>query len=212
MYTPAHFSVDDESAAEFLATIEVADLVTVTDDGLVATFLPLIFDPERGEHGTLLGHVARSNDQWKRRPHGEAMVIVHGENAYVTPSWYATKREHGRVVPTWDYTTAHVYGELEVHDDPAWVGALVRRLTERHESRRAKPWSVDDMPEEFHEGQLRAIVGVELHVSRIEAKFKLSQNRSAEDIDGVVRGLEDDGLPHLAETVERLRPARKASR
>jgi transcriptional regulator len=211
MYTPAHFSVDDASAAEFLASIDVADLVTVTDDGLVATFLPLIFDSEVGEHGALLGHVARSNDQWKREPRGEAMVIAHGEDAYVTPSWYATKREHGRVVPTWDYTTAHVYGELRVHDDPAWVGALVRRLTERHESRRAKPWSVDDMPEKFHEGQLRAIVGVELQVSRIEAKFKMSQNRTAEDVDGVVSGLEADGLTHVAETVERLRPARRAS-
>jgi transcriptional regulator len=208
MYTPAHFSVDDASAAAFLASIDVADLVTVTDDGLVATFLPLIFDPERGEHGALLGHVARSNNQWKLEAHGEAMVIAHGEDAYVTPSWYATKQEHGRVVPTWDYTTAHVYGALQVHDDPLWVGVLVRRLTERHESRRAKPWSVDDMPEKFHEGQLRAIVGVELQVSRIEAKFKMSQNRTAADIDGVVSGLKDEGLPHVAETVQRLRPAR----
>jgi transcriptional regulator len=208
MYTPAHFSVDDASAAAFLAGIEVADLVTVTDDGLVATFLPLIFDPDRGEHGALLGHVARSNDQWKRPPRGEAMAIAHGENAYVTPSWYATKREHGRVVPTWDYTTAHVYGELLVHDDPGWVGALVRRLTERHESRRATPWSVDDMPERFHAGQLRAIVGIELQVSRIEAKFKMSQNRTDADIDGVVSGLEADGRPDVAETVQRLRPGR----
>jgi transcriptional regulator len=208
MYIPAHFSVDDASATEFLASIEVADLVTVTGDGLVATFLPLIFDPERGEHGALLGHVARSNNQWKLEAHGEAMVIAHGEDAYVTPSWYATKKEHGRVVPTWDYTTAHVYGELQIHDDPAWVGALVRRLTERHESRRAKPWSVDDMPEKFHEGQLRAIVGVELQVSRIEVKFKMSQNRSDADISGVVSGLEEDGLSDVAATVQRLRPAR----
>jgi transcriptional regulator len=208
MYTPAHFSVDDANAAEFLASIEVADLVTVTDDGLVATFLPLIFDPERGEHGALLGHVARSNHQWKRQAHGDAMVIAHGEDAYVTPSWYATKREHGRVVPTWDYTTAHVYGKLQVHDDPEWVGGLVRRLTERHESRRAKPWSVDDMPEKFHESQLRAIVGIELQVNRIEAKFKMSQNRADADIDGVVSGLTDDGRTDVAETVQRLRPAR----
>ncbi|HWB21489.1 MAG TPA: FMN-binding negative transcriptional regulator [Gaiellaceae bacterium] len=203
MYTPAHFAVDDETRAAFLAGIEVADLVTTTDDGLVATFLPLIFDAERG---SLLGHVARKNDQWKRPAHGEALVIAHGEDAYVSPSWYATKQEHGRVVPTWDYTTAHVYGQLEIHDDPAWVDRLVRRLTERHESRRAKPWSVDDAPPAFHEGQLRAIVGIELHVTRVEAKFKLSQNRSAADLDGVVAGLIDDGLPEVAEAVERARP------
>jgi transcriptional regulator len=203
MYTPAHFAIDDETTAAFLASIEVADLVTTTDDGLVATFLPLIFDAERG---AMLGHVARKNDQWKRPAHGEALVIAHGEDAYVSPSWYATEKEHGRVVPTWDYTTAHVYGRLEIHDDPAWVDQLVRRLTERHESRRAKPWSVDDAPPAFHAGQLRAIVGIELHVSRVEAKFKLSQNRSAADLDGVVAGLTDDGLPHVAEAVERARP------
>jgi transcriptional regulator len=203
MYTPAHFAVDDETAAAFLASIEVADLVTVTDDGLVATFLPLIFDAERR---SLLGHVARKNDQWKRPAVGEALVIAHAENAYVTPSWYATKKEHGRVVPTWNYTTAHVYGELQIHDDPEWVGAVVRRLTERHESRRAKPWSVDDMPESFHEGQLRAIVGIELQVSRIEMKAKLSQNRSEADLDGVIAGLTAEGLPDVADAVRRARP------
>jgi transcriptional regulator len=206
MYTPAHFAVDDETAAAFLASIEVADLVTITDDGLVATFLPLIFDPERGERGTLLGHVARKNDQWKRPAIGESLVIAHGEDAYITQSWYATKKEHGRVVPTWDYTTAHIYGQLQIHDDPAWVDGLVRRLTERHESRRAKPWSVDDAPPAFHAGQLRAIVGIELLVSRVEVKFKLSQNRSEADLDGVVAGLTDDGLPHVAEAVQRSRP------
>lgn len=205
MYTPAHFAVDDETEAAFLASIEVADLVTMTEDGLVSTFLPLIFVPESGEHGSFVGHVARKNDQWKRPPQGEALVIAHGEDAYVSPSWYATKREHGRVVPTWDYTTAHVYGQLEIHDDPAWVDQLVRRLTERHESRRAKPWSVDDAPPTFHAGQLHAIVGIELHVSRVEVKFKLSQNRSDADIDGVVAGLTEDGLPRVAEAVDRSR-------
>lgn len=118
MYTPAHFSMGEATTADFLASIEVADLVTMTDEGLVATFLPLIFDAGRGDHGALLGHVARKNDQWKRRATGDALVIAHAENAYVTPSWYASKREHGRVVPTWDYTTVHIYGGLQVHDDP----------------------------------------------------------------------------------------------
>src|SRR5579871_3632994 len=195
----------EEGTTELLESIEVADLVTVTDGGVVATFLPLLFDPARGAHGSLLGHVARKNDQWKRLPLGEALVIAHGHNAYVSPSWYATKREHGRVVPTWNYTTAHIYGRLHVHDDPAWVGALVRRLTERHESRRVEPWSVDDMPVSFHEGQLRAIVGVELEVTRIEAKAKLSQNRSDADVDGVIEGLEGDGLTAAAEAVRRTR-------
>ena len=205
VYTPTHFAVDADSAAAFLASIRAADLVTMTDGGLVATFLPLLFDPRVGERGALLGHVARQNDQWKRQPIGDALVIVHGEDAYITPSWYPSKAEHGRVVPTWNYTTAHVFGELVIHDDPAWVGENVRRLTERHEAGRAAPWSVDDMPPEFHAGQLRAIVGIELLINRVEAKFKMSQNRRDTDIDGVVAGLAADGLDSVSETVDRLR-------
>jgi transcriptional regulator len=205
VYTPSQFAVDEESAAAFLATVRAADLVTMTEDGLVATFLPLLFDPSIGEHGALLGHLARKNDQWKRPPIGEALVIVHGEEAYITPSWYPSKAEHGRVVPTWNYTTAHVYGQLVIHDDPAWVDQNVRGLTERHETGRSAPWSVDDAPPEFRAGQLRAIVGVELVISRVEAKFKMSQNRREADIDGVIAGLAADGLDTIAESVDRLR-------
>jgi len=207
VYTPAHFAVDDESAAAFLAGIRAADLVTVTDEGIVATYLPLLFDPSVGEHGALLGHVARKNDHWQRTAIGQALVIVHGDDAYITPSWYPSKAEHGRVVPTWNYTTAHVYGRLVVHDDAAWVDENVRRLTERHESGRAHSWSVDDAPPEFHAGQLRAIVGVEVVIARVEAKFKMSQNRREADIDGVVAGLAAEGRETVAETVDRLRPA-----
>jgi transcriptional regulator len=205
VYTPAHFAVDEESAAAFLAGIRAADLVTMTEQGLVATFLPWLFDRDRGERGALVGHVARKNDQWRQPAVGQALVIAHGEDGYVTPSWYPSKTEHGRVVPTWNYTTAHVYGELVVHDDPAWVDWLVRRLTERHESVRATSWSVDDAPPAFHAGQVRAIVGVELLIDRVEAKFKMSQNRSADDIDGVVAGLAADGLDEMSQTVDRLR-------
>jgi transcriptional regulator len=202
MYTPAHFAVDDAGAAEFLAQIEAADLVTMTEEGLVATFLPLVFAPERG---SLIGHVARKNDQWQRPAIGEAMVIVHGKDAYISPSWYPSKAEHGRVVPTWNYTTAHVYGELLIHDDAAWVDGMVRRLTDRQEKGRSHPWSVDDAPEPFHEGQLRAIVGIELVISRIEAKFKMSQNQKDANADGVIAGLTADGRPDVAEIVQALR-------
>jgi transcriptional regulator len=205
VYTPSQFAVDDESAAAFLANIRAADLVTMTEKGLVATFLPLLFDPSSGEHGALLGHVARKNDHWKLQPMGEALVIVHGDDAYITPSWYPSKAEHGRVVPTWNYTTAHVYGRLVIHDDPAWVDRNVRGLTERHEAGRDASWSVDDAPPTFHAGQLRAIVGIEVVIDRVEAKFKMSQNRRDADIDGVVAGLAADGLNTISETVDRLR-------
>jgi transcriptional regulator len=205
VYTPSHFAVAEEDATAFLGGIRAADLVTMTEDGLVATFLPLLYDPSRGTNGSLLGHVARKNDQWRRQPIGEALVIVHAEDSYITPSWYPSKSEHGRVVPTWNYRTAHVFGQLVIHDDEVWVGENVRRLTERHEAGRASPWSVDDAPPGFRSGQLRAIVGVELVISRVEAKFKMSQNRSEADIDGVVEGLAADGLTSVSELVDRLR-------
>lgn len=193
MYVPAHFAVDDSAVHELLANHGAADLITATPAGLLATFLPFLHDPRVGEHGALLGHVARTNDQWRREVLGEALVIVRGPDAYVSPGWYAAKAQHGRVVPTWNYLTAHVYGRLVVHDDPAWVEALVRRLTDKHEAASAYPWSVDDAPPAFVTGQLRAIVGVELIITRIEAKAKLSQNRSSADIDGVIAGLEARG-------------------
>ena len=178
MYIPDHFRPADEDVAELLANIGAADLITATADGLLATMLPLIHEsPDAstdgaGAHGRLMGHIARNNRQWKVPPIGEAMAIVRGPDAYISPAWYAAKREHGRVVPTWNYITAHIHGELVIHDDQAWVEANVRALTARHEASRPVPWSVDDAPGPYIEGQLRAIVGVEILISRIEAKFK----------------------------------------
>jgi transcriptional regulator len=205
VYIPSHFSADDAAVTELLATITVADLVTATGQGPVATLLPFVYAPEIGEHGALFGHVARNNDHWSRPVLGEALVIVHGPDAYITPNWYATKAEHGRVVPTWNYVIAHVYGRLVVHDDPGWVDALVRRLTDRHETGSEHPWSVDDAPERYIAGQLRAIVGVELLISRVEAKFKLSQNRPEADINGVIAGLDMGGQAAVAEAMRTAR-------
>jgi transcriptional regulator len=203
MYVPAHFAADDAAVQELLATHGAADLVTMTDDGLKATMLPFVYDPDRN---VLLGHLARNNEQWRLPATGDALVIVRGPDAYVSPAWYASKREHGRVVPTWDYITAHVYGTMTAYDDPAWVEDVVRRLSDRHEAGRDDPWSVDDAPAKFISGQLRAIVGVEVAIKRIEAKFKLSQNRSPADVDGVIDGLRDRGDDVLAEAVAQHRP------
>jgi len=152
--------------------------------------------------------VARNNRQWKVPPISEAMVIIRGPDAYISPAWYATKREHGRVVPTWNYITAHVHGRLIVHDDPAWVEANVRALSERHEAQRGEPWSVDDAPPAYIAGQLRAIVGVEIVISRIEAKFKLGQNRSIEDVDGAIAGLDRSGSAGARPTADAMRASR----
>ena len=212
MYIPAHFAADDAAVHDLLAKHGAADLITLTDDGLLATMLPFAYEPSAGEHGAqwgaLYGHVARNNDQWRKPARGESLAIVRGPDAYVSPSWYAAKAEHGRVVPTWNYLTAHVYGQLLVHDDPTWVEDVVRRLTAKHEAARlASPgqppaWSVDDAPRTFIEGQLRAIVGLELRITRIEAKAKLSQNRPVGDIAGIVEGLAARGDDPMATAVE----------
>jgi transcriptional regulator len=210
MYVPAHFAPSPDDVAALLRRPGAVDLVTVTADGPLATMLPMLWDEPGsrrglGEHGALLGHVARNNPQWKRPAIGPSMAIVRGPDAYVSPGWYATKREHGRVVPTWNYVTIHAYGRLVIHDDPAFCEANVRRLSDLHESSRAEPWGVDDAPAAFIEGQLRAIVGVELLIDRLEAKTKLSQNRSAEDRDGVIDGLEAAGERAVSAAMRTLR-------
>lgn len=203
MYVPKPFAASEQDIHELLANHGAADLITATPAGLMVSTLPFVYAREQD---ALLGHLARNNDHWRVPVHGEAMVIVRGPDAYISPSWYTSKAEHGRVVPTWNYLTAHVYGTLTVHDDVDWVEAVVRRLTERHESTRESPWSVDDAPAPFIAGQLRAIVGVKLTISRIEAKFKLSQNRPAADISGVINGLRETGDERSATAVERHRP------
>jgi transcriptional regulator len=214
VYIPDHFRPTDDDVAELLAHIGAVDLVTATADGLLATMLPLIHQPpdpaapEAGPNGRLMGHVARNNRQWKTAPIGEAMVIVRGPDAYISPAWYATKREHGRVVPTWNYIAAHIHGRLVIHDDPAWIEVNVRALTTRHEAERAHPWAVDDAPRPYIDGQLKAIVGVEILISRVDAKFKLSQNRSTDDVDGAIAGLEA-GAPAGQPMADAMRLARE---
>lgn len=216
MYVPAHFKPEDAVVLDLLRHPGAANLITVTAEGLMATMLPLVYDegasrPVLGSWGALLGHVARNNPQWRLPAIGEAMVIVQGPDAYISPAWYATKEEHGRVVPTWNYVTAHVHGRLVIHDDPAWVEANVRRLTATHERDRVEPWSVDDAPEAYLTGQYRAIVGVEIVIDRVEAKSKLSQNRSDADIAGVIDGLEAIGEHRVSAAMRALEPAAEGS-
>lgn len=205
MYIPAHFAAGSDAVRDLLTRPAAANLVTMTSQGLLATLLPFIFDPSIGEQGALHGHLARNNPQWSEAAIGESLMIVQGADAYISPAWYASKAEHGRVVPTWNYSTAHVYGTLVIHDDPAWLGDHVRRLTDLNEAQSERPWSVDDAPERFVSGQLRAIVGVELLITRIEAKAKLSQNRPDSDVDGVVAGLAARGQAVSAADVDRAR-------
>lgn len=212
MYIPDHFRPTDDDVLALLRDHGAVDLITMTARGLLATMLPMAWDepgsrPGIGEHGALLGHVAIKNAQWREPALGESMAIVRGPDAYITPSWYAAKREHGRVVPTWNYVTIHAYGRLLIHEDPTWLEANVRRLTATHEAPRAMPWNVDDAPSDYIAGQLRAIVGVELLIDRLEAKSKLSQNRSDADIEGTIAGLEADGEHDVSAVMRRVHEA-----
>lgn len=194
MYTPPAFREDDAATLrQIIRAARLATLVTATAEGLMATPLPLFLEEGEGEHGVLYGHVARANPQWKTPPTGEALVLFSGADAYITPSWYAAKAEHGKVVPTWNYEAVHAYGTAEFFDDPARLLDAVTRLTALYEAPRAAPWAVSDAPEAFVAAQLRGIVGVRLPISRIEGKRKMSQNRSEADRAGVAAGLAESG-------------------
>lgn len=188
-----------------------ATLVTLGDGGLVASHLPLLWDPEPAPYGTITGHLARANPQWRStEPTTDALAIFAAADAYVSPSWYPSKRAHGKVVPTWNYVVVHASGPLRTIDDPEWLRALVTRLTDRHEAALPEPWKVSDAPVE-HVAQLaKAIVGVEITVRRLEGKWKLGQNRPREDFAGTIAGLERRGDPSSLAVAQAMRAWRDA--
>jgi transcriptional regulator len=199
MYLPRHFTQTDMAQiAAFVDAAQSADLVTFDGTKPVSTLLPVIWDRPASDdgYGRLLGHIAIANEQWKTAmPGALALAIVRGPQAYISPGWYESKTRHGRVVPTWNYEAVHLTGSLAFHHDAEWLRAFVTRLTNAHESGRERPWAVTDAPPEYIDGQLRAIVGVELTVTSVEAKQKLSQNRSELDREGVVAGLRGEHGP-----------------
>lgn len=190
MYVPPAFRESDLSSIhEAMFASGLAQLVTATASGILCTPLPLFLDASEGEMGTLYGHVAKANPQWREAAVGEALAIFMGPDAYVSPSWYESKRRDGKVVPTWNYLAVHAHGPVEFFDDADRLLDVVTRLTDRHEEARPEPWSVTDAPADFVRAQLKGIVGLRLPIARIDAKRKASQNRSAEDRAGVKAGL-----------------------
>jgi transcriptional regulator len=195
MYLPPAFREDDlPTLHAAIRAAGLATLVTTGPDGLIATPVPMLFDPEPAPYGTLVGHLARANPQCRPgAPKAEALALFQGPDFYVSPAWYPTKQETGKVVPTWNYVAVHAHGRIAFFDDPAELRALVARLTDRHEAGRATPWSVDDAPADFIAAQLKSILGFRLRISRLEGKWKLSQNRNEADRAGVVAGLTVQG-------------------
>ena len=195
MYIPATFALSHAETEAALAQAGFAQLVTHDPSGLMVTPLPLLYDEARH---SLIGHVSRANPHWHADSR-ESVAIFSGPQAYISPSFYATKAETGKVVPTWNYEILSVYGRLVTHDDADWVLNLVTMLTNHHERRRTQPWQVSDAPESYTRAQLRAIVGVERRISKVEGKAKMSQNQPERNRAGVVAGLRasDEGYDQL---------------
>lgn len=207
MYLPSLF---EETRIEVLAGLihehPLATLITQNDAGLVANHIPMEFDPAPAPFGILRGHVARANPVWRETVAGsEVLLVFQGPSAYVTPAWYATKKQTGKVVPTWNYAVVHARGPLVVRDDPVWLRAFLEKLTDRHESGRTAPWKVGDAPEDFIRSQLRAIVGIEIPLTGLSGKWKMSQNRPPADREGVIRGLRERGGPSDAQIADGVR-------
>ena len=190
MYTPPAFREDDpDEIRNIMRESRLSTFVTATAEGPMATPLPLFLDETGSGAGVLYGHLARANPHWKLPVLGEALVIFPGPDAYITPSWYASKKEHGKVVPTWNYVAVHVHGPVEFFEDEDRLYQVVTRLTNLYEQPRQAPWAVTDAPDPFVKAQLKGIVGLRIPISRIEGKRKMSQNRPEADRLGVATGL-----------------------
>lgn len=195
MYMPKHF---EETRVDVLHALirahPLGALVVMTVSGLDANHIPLEIDPDPAPLGTLRGHIARANPLWREAaPDGEALVIFQGPDTYISPAWYPTKQETGKVVPTWNYAVVHAHGRVRFIDDRAWLRAFVERLTNRHEAARTDPWRITDAPADYIEAQLGGIIGLEIPVARLVGKWKVSQNRPPQDREGAAGGLAREG-------------------
>jgi transcriptional regulator len=212
MYQPPHFREDRLDVQHALMRAHpLGLLISAGPGGLMANPVPFMLHTADSERGTLACHVSRANPHWRELGAvEESLVVFQGPQEYITPSWYETKRESGKVVPTWNYATVHVWGKPRVIEDTEWLRKNVEALTRTHEGARPLPWDVNDAPPEFVAAQLRGIVGIEIPIARIEGKWKVSQNRTEKDRTGVVDGLraQGDASESMAQLVaERLKRA-----
>lgn len=210
MYLPAHFAITQpDEWHRILRAHPLGILITQTAEGLDANHIPFEFDAAPGGLGRLTGHVARANPVWQQCRNGaEVLVVFRGVEGYISPSWYPSKHETHRQVPTWNYEAVHAHGRLTVHDDERFVRGLVARLTRTHEAHEPRPWKMGDAAPDYIDAMLQAIVGIEITLTRIEGKAKLSQNREPRDRQGAIEALRQRGDGNLAEAMARsLLPA-----
>ncbi|MEF0863940.1 MULTISPECIES: FMN-binding negative transcriptional regulator [Rhizobium] len=207
MYQPPHHREDDLGTQHALIRAHpLGLLITAGNGGLIANLVPFHLKTGLSPKGTLQAHIARANGQWREIQAGAPVLVVfQGAESYITPSWYATKQETGKVVPTWNYAVVQVRGNARVIDDPAWLRAQIGMLTGENESGRPQPWTVDDAPPDFIAAQLKGIIGIEIDIETIDGKWKVSQNRPAADRQGVAQGLDGIDSGSAAEMAELVR-------
>ena len=203
MYLPAHFREDRlEVLHDFIRRQSFATLVTLGADGLIANHIPLVIHPEPAPLGTLRGHVSKANLQWRDSlPDVDALAIFQGPSAYISPSWYPTKNETGRVVPTYNYVVVHAHGPLETYTDPARLEQHLRTLTDHHEAAFPIPWKIENAPADYFQALLKSIVGIEIPIQRLEGKWKVNQNRTPAERTGAIAGLRAMGCPVMADLI-----------
>jgi transcriptional regulator len=204
VYLPPHFAETDTAALhELIRAVPLGTLITVGSEGLAANHIPFVLDTKTGERGRLLAHVARNNPVWHDHdPERDALAVFQSVEAYISPNWYATKRETGEVVPTWNYAAVHAYGRITVHDDPKWVRGQAGMLTKQQEAPQARPWKMADAPQDYTAANLAQIVGIEIPITRLVGKVKASQNRIDADRTGAIAGLRGTGEPGDAAMAE----------
>jgi transcriptional regulator len=212
MYLPEQFAEQRvEELQRIIRDFPLGTIVTHTGQGLDANHIPFELDAERGAYGTLQGHIARANPLWTEVPNGaDVLVIFRGNDGYISPSWYPSKQETHRHVPTWNYEVVHAHGKLRIVDDEKFVRGVLARLTRRHEAAEPRPWKMGDAPADYLDQMLKMIVGIEVEISRVQGKRKLGQNRDARDLEGAVRALRDRGQTALADAMEGERRASSA--
>ena len=205
MYLPSHFAETDRTVLHALIQEHaLATLVSLTPAGLSADHIPFLLSPGEGEHGVLRGHVTRANPIWREHAGAtEVLVIFQGADAYISPSWYPSKKEHGKAVPTWNYAVVHATGPLRIKDDPVWLRAFLEQLTSHHEASLPQPWAIADAPADYIEQMLGAIVGIEIPITSLSGKWKISQNQPAPNRAGVVAGLQVADANAMATLVAR---------
>ncbi len=204
MYVPTHFQINDASELHRIMTNYPLGVLITTNAGLDANHLPFLFDANEGDLGVLTAHVARANPVWEQVANGsEVLVIFRGEESYISPNWYPSKHETHRQVPTWNYEVVHAHGKMTVHDDEKFLRGVVGRLTKTHEAMEPKPWKMSDAPQDYMDAMLNAIVGIQITITRLEGKAKLSQNREPRDLHGAAEALTSLGKNGLADNMKR---------